>query len=225
MTWKQTMPSLLRGARDIAVMALVIFGARSAIADWNNVPTGSMKPTILEGDFIFVNRLAYDLKLPFTTVHLAEWSRPRRGDIVVLRSPVNGDRLVKRVVGIPGDRVALVGNVLFINGDRARYEPLDPAISSTVSAEEREKYRFAWEQFGLTRHPVMALANSGRGDFGPVQVPDGAYLVLGDNRDNSADSRYIGFVPRDLILGRATTVIASWQGAGLRDKRILRPLQ
>ena len=98
---------------------------KSAIADWNIVPTGSMKPTILEGDRIFVNKLAYDLKIPYTTLHIATWGAPQRGDIVVFYSPVDGTRLVKRVVGIPGDSIAMRNNQLTINGEDIRYEPLD----------------------------------------------------------------------------------------------------
>ena len=89
------------------IIGLVIFSLRSSLADWNDVPTGSMKPTILEGDRVFVNKLAYDLKVPFTTRHLAEWSNPHRGDIVVFFSPHDGTRLVKRVVGLPGDTIEL----------------------------------------------------------------------------------------------------------------------
>src|SRR5678815_2390316 len=106
--WKQTV-------RPMLILALIVFSIRSSLADWNDVPTGSMKPTILEGDRVFVNKLAYDLKVPFTTLHIAEWSNPRRGDIVVFYSPHDGKRLVKRVVGLPGDTVELRNNTLIIN--------------------------------------------------------------------------------------------------------------
>ena len=86
-----------------ALMLLVISSLRSALADWNDVPTGSMKPTIQEGDRVVVNKLAYDLKVPFTTTEIAKWGDPKRGDIVVLFSPLDGIRLVKRVVAVPGD--------------------------------------------------------------------------------------------------------------------------
>ena len=86
------------------------------MADWNDVPTGSMKPTILEGDRVFVNKLAYDLKVPFTTWHITEWSNPHCGDIVVFFSPKDGKRLVKRVIGLPGDTVELQNERLVING-------------------------------------------------------------------------------------------------------------
>jgi signal peptidase I len=102
-------------------LALVMFSIRSSLADWNDVPTGSMKPTILEGDRVFVNKLAYDLKVPFTTWHIAEWSNPQRGDIVVFFSPKDGTRLVKRVIGLPGDTVELLNEQLIINGQPVEY--------------------------------------------------------------------------------------------------------
>jgi len=96
-----------REIRPLLILVLVLFSIRSSLADWNDVPSGSMQPTILVGDRIFVNKLAYDLKVPFTTWHLAEWSQPSRGDIVVFYSPRDGTRLVKRVVGLPGDTLEL----------------------------------------------------------------------------------------------------------------------
>jgi signal peptidase I len=201
----------LKLARDIAIMALLIFGARSAIADWNHVPTGSMKPTIVEGDLIFVDRLAYDLKFPFTTWHLAKWDNPARGEIVVFYSPANGDRLVKRIIGVPGDIVAMHQNRLYLNGQPLTYEKLERKFVDGLDADSRYHYRFAEENLQGTRHPVMALKGDTPGNsFGPVTVPESKYLVLGDNRDNSADSRYFGFVDRNAIVGRATAVIASW---------------
>src|SRR6476660_1904993 len=114
--------------RPIALTVLVLTSVRSAIADWNDVPTGSMNPTIIEGDRIFVNKLAYDLKVPFTTWHLARWGDPRRGDVVVFYSPADEIRLVKRVIGEPGDVIELRDNHLSVNGAAAVYQPLDPEI-------------------------------------------------------------------------------------------------
>lgn len=198
-------------ARDIALLALLIFGARSAIADWNHVPTGSMKPTILEGDLIFVNRLAYDLKVPFTTWHIAEWENPKHNEIVVLFSPANGDRLVKRIVGVPGDTVAMHRNRVFLNGKPLIYIPLDKKFIQPLTENDQKRYKFALEQLMGNSHPVMILGDDLPGStFSPIEIPAGKYLVLGDNRDNSADSRYIGLIDRDAIVGRATSVIASW---------------
>src|SRR5215210_1214619 len=104
-----------------AAMLLVISSLRSALADWNDVPTGSMKPTIEEGDRVVVNKLAYDLKIPFTTIDIVKWGDPKRGDIVVLFSPRDGIRLVKRVVALPGDRVEMRNNHLFVNDEPATW--------------------------------------------------------------------------------------------------------
>src|SRR5207302_3032432 len=102
--------------KPFAIVLLVLFGVRSAVADWNDVPTGSMKPTILEGDRIFVNKLAYDLKVPFLGWRLARWGGPERGEVIVFASPADGTRLVKRVVGVPGDRIEVADNRLWVNG-------------------------------------------------------------------------------------------------------------
>ena len=199
-----------RELRPLLILCLCLFAFRSAIADWNDVPTGSMKPTILEGDRVCVNKLAYDLKVPFTTWHLASWSGPKRGDVVVFYSPADGIRLVKRVVGLPGDRVELRNNQLFVNGEAAEYGPLDTTISDQVQISERAAARFARETSGGRSHAVMSLPmiNAMR-TIPEWTVPDGNYFVLGDNRDNSKDSRYIGVVPRKKILGRAWAVAFS----------------
>src|SRR5438876_3336294 len=110
--------------RPLLIIALVLFAIRSSLADWNDVPTGSMKPTIVEGDRVYVNKLAYDLKVPFTTWRIAEWSKPKRGDIVVFYSPYDGQRLVKRVIGLPGDTVELRNDALILNGQRVEYTPI-----------------------------------------------------------------------------------------------------
>src|SRR5437763_1680407 len=110
--------------RPLLILSILVFAIRSSLADWNDVPTGSMQPTILVGDRVWVNKLAYDLKVPFTTTHLAEWSEPARGEIVVFFSPADEKRLVKRVVGLPGDTVELVDNKLILNGQPLAYEAL-----------------------------------------------------------------------------------------------------
>src|SRR5687767_11591327 len=145
-------------------MAAILGTFRSAIADWNIVPSGSMNPTIVEGDRIFVNKLAYGLKVPFTTWHLAHWSAPARGDIIVFYSPLDGTRLVKRVVGLPGDEIAMRDNTLFINRQPATYVPMAPGRADEVLNGQR--------------HPVITMpwVNALR-SFGPVTVPAGQYFV------------------------------------------------
>jgi signal peptidase I len=183
---------------------------RSAVADWYDVPTGSMKPTILEGDRIFVNKLAYDLRVPFAGWQLASWGEPKRGEVVVLISPADGISLVKRVIAGPGDRIELRNNRLFVNDESASYQPLDPSVFSQLAATERRGHRFTSETIDGHQHPMMTARSGSELEFyGPVTLPPGQYFVMGDNRDNSFDSRLFGFVNRDRILGRALAVVFS----------------
>ena len=193
------------------VIGLVVFSLRSSLADWSEVPTGSMKPTILEGDRVFVNKLAYDLKVPFTTHHLAEWSSPRRGDVVVFFSPHDGTRLVKRVVGLPGDIIELRDNRLILNGQAAEYQAIAETRLRDVAVADRVSQTFAAEQIAGRWHAVAGIPSApARRDFGPYRVPEGHYFMMGDNRDNSFDSRFYGPVERGRIVGRATAVVLSF---------------
>jgi signal peptidase I len=207
-------PALLRlwreWIRPLAVPLLLVASAKSAIADINYVPTGSMKPTILEGDVVFINKLAYDLRVPFTFTRLASWSEPAPGDIVVCFSPADGMRLVKRVIGAPGDVVELRNGVLLLNGTPQNYAALADELTRDLDPAERRRAVFAQEQLGTRAHAVMALPGiPAVRDFGPVRVPAGYYFMMGDNRDNSNDSRFFGFVPRREIIGEATGVFVS----------------
>jgi signal peptidase I len=196
--------------RPLVVLALVVFSIRSSLADWNDVPTGSMKPTIMEGDRVYVNKLAYDLKVPFTRMHLAQWSNPKRGEVVVFFSPYDGKRLVKRVVGLPGDTIELRNNRLSINGQIVEYKPFAEELLRDVPSLERTSSLYATEQLPGQAHLVAAIPSlPARRDFGPYQVPAGQYFMMGDNRDNSFDSRYYGTVDRSRIVGRATAVVMS----------------
>ncbi len=186
---------------NLAVFIALMFVFRSSIADWNEVPTGSMKPTILEGDRILVEKMAYDLRVPFTHISLHKFADPRRGDIIVFDSEASDKRLVKRVVGIPGDHVELTDNVLFINGRRLVYRD----IRSSGNLSERLEYLSPDSGHMIRIHKEGSFLSS----FLPLMVPPGFYLALGDNRDNSADSRVIGLIPRDEIVGRSETVVMS----------------
>lgn len=199
-----------REIRPIVILAVVLFSIRSSLADWNDVPSGSMQPTILVGDRIFINKVAYDLKVPFTTWHLAQWSNPQRGDIVVFYSPHDGTRLVKRVVGLPGDTVELRNEQLIINGNPVEYAPLSDELANQLPKAERKGDQFATEMLPGQQHVVMAMPSlPAKRTFGPVQVPESSYFMMGDNRDNSFDSRYFGVVERKRILGKATAVVLS----------------
>lgn len=159
--WKTNLKMFWKGWGYSILVALIIATSfKSAIADWNIVPTGSMKPTILEGDRIFVNKLAYDLKIPYTTLHIAEWGAPQRGDIVVFYSPADGRRLVKRVVGIPGDSIAMQNNQLIINGKKIKYEPINQLKLNDLSLSMDAKQYSFLENLSNKRHPVTDLPPS-----------------------------------------------------------------
>ncbi len=209
-----TTPSMSRGTRlwrewrGFALFIVIMLLFRSAVADWNHVPTSSMVPSILEGDRIVVDKLAYDLRIPFTLMRLASWADPQRSDVVTFESPKDGRMLVKRVIGVPGDTVQLVNNRLVVNGESATYEPIELSASVTAALEAA-----GLERFEVVRETLLGQSRTIMShrryqaplmrSFAPVEVPQGQYLVLGDNRDNSQDSRIIGFVERELILGRA----------------------
>jgi len=206
------------------MLCMLVF--RSAVADWNVVPTGSMQPTIKIGDRILVDKLAYDVRLPFTHVSLVHLADPQRGDIVVLDSHAAHERLVKRVIGLPGDEVTMRGNVLFINGHAARYAA---GNYSGIHEDLRDPAHYEIERYGTMRHAIRLsdYRPSPVSSFGPVRVPPGQYLLLGDDRDNSEDSRYLGFFPRHEIVGRTRHVVASLDPANHylpRSHRFGRPL-
>ena len=201
--WKKEICPLL-------LTALVVFAVRSSLADWNDVPTGSMRPTILEGDRVFVNKLAYDFKVPFTTWHIAEWGNPQRGDIVVFFSPHDGKRLVKRVIGLPGDTIELRNNALVINGEPVTYQPIAEELLRDIPVAAREGRIFATEKLPSQAHAVAGYpALPAPRDFAPLRVAQGQYFMMGDNRDDSFDSRFWGTVERKQIVGRATAVVMS----------------
>ena len=192
-------------------MFLVLFGVfRTAVADWNPVPTGSMRPNLLEGDVVFVNRLAYNLKVPLTDVVVAKTGEPARGDVVTFSSPKDGTRLIKRLIAVPGDVVEMRNERLVINGREAGYDMVG-AVSEQVgsSATYTDALQLSETTDGKQRVILVMPAIQAARTFGPVTVPEGQYMMLGDNRDNSVDSRFVGFVPRELLIGRAERVLVS----------------
>ena len=209
-------------------IVFVVIPVKSSLADWNWVPTGSMNPTILDGDLVYVDKIAYDLRIPLTLHRLAKWSDPRRGDIIICLSPEDETRLVKRVIGLPGDTIEMKGNVLFINGRPANYSRIDPEYAERLPAQLKNRAVLAAEDLDGLEHLVMSIPSiPAIRDFGPLTVPRDSYFVMGDNRDMSKDSRYFGFVRRDVILGKAKAVIVSFDITDKyqpRLKRFLSPL-
>jgi signal peptidase I len=170
-----------------------------------------MNPTILEGDVVWIDKLAYSLRVPLTTIHLRQWSEPARGDIVVVLSPEDETRLIKRVVGIPGDTLAMKNNRLILNGEFVAYT--EPLIDYTplISEIYRPHAHFAEEVLDDRTHAVMGLAGGTgtRRNFAPITVPKDQYFLMGDSRDTSHDSRAYGFAKRDAVLGQAKGIVVS----------------
>jgi signal peptidase I len=180
----------LREAVAALVFIAAVGAARSSVADHYFVPTGSMIPTVEVGDRVMVNKLAYGVRAPFADRPLLSWSGPRPGDVVVLSSPEDGVTLLKRVVAVPGDVVAVHQGQLWINSVPVRIEHDGSGLR---------------EALGQGSHPLQ-LTRGGGLDFGPVQVGPEQYLVLGDNRGESHDGRAFGLVHRRAIFGRALSV-------------------
>ncbi|MDR0476505.1 MAG: signal peptidase I [Desulfobulbaceae bacterium] len=171
----------------LIVVAAVLFINSFGVQAFK-IPSGSMLPTLQIGDHLFVNRFIYGLRLPFTGKLLVPISEPKRGDVVVFRFPKDPSTdYIKRVVGLPGDTVEIRDKLVYINGAQAT----DPHAHFTDGM-------------------IPDIARGPRDEFGPVQVPKGSFFVMGDNRDNSYDSRFWGFVPEENILGKAFIIYWSW---------------
>jgi signal peptidase I len=202
----------------VAALVLVFF-VRSSFYESYKIPSGSMIPTILIGDHVFVTKYAYRFDVPFTEyfgkpVHLFQRSPPERGDIVVFESPRNPEiNYIKRVVGLPGDVVRIRDRKLFVNDVEMKSEPAAPEAAKKIFSDLRDPklsegdmqvYR---ERLGEREHWIFLDRNNFVSEsFGPYQVPAGKIFVMGDNRDFSDDSRFIGAIPLEQVKGRATWI-------------------
>ena len=191
-----------RDNRKFLIILLSIVFFKSAVADLNSISGRSMQPNLLDGDKVWVNKLAYDLRVPFTGTRLVSLAEPQRGDIIIIDSQAAEKRLVKRVIGLPGDSVYMRNDMLVVNGEIAEYEVVEENGGSVVIVEQ------------LPEQAYQALVSSdteqrASRSHGPVDVPEEHYFVLGDNRNNSADSRLYSFIPREQIIGRSSSVVFS----------------
>jgi signal peptidase I len=220
--------AFLKDLRQLLLMAAIILTGRSVLADWYVVPTGSMKPTILEGDRVFVWKSAYQFRIPFSKIRLFRTGVPVRGDVVVIRNPDGGSvPFVKRLIGLPGDKIELKNEILFVN-DKVQKLDFLPGMKD----EEGEPVligteTLATEKLGPRAHPVRILPERpALRNFGPIVVPDDEVFLMGDNRDESRDARFFGTRPVADLLGRAVGVMWSWHSEftkGPRWNRFVRP--
>lgn len=211
MSLRQRITHFLAANKSLLIFFSLMMVFRSAVADWMYVPSGSMNPTIVEGDRILVDKAAYGLRIPFTTTRLTKGNDPQRGDIVIFPSPEDGTTLVKRVIGLPGDVIEMRDEQLLINDVATEYVPADGFVDTDLLQTTRaQAHPYFMENLADRPHAIMVLPQrSAMRSFKPTIVPEGQYLVLGDSRDNSKDSRYIGFIPRNSIVGRAFRVVYS----------------
>lgn len=230
-------PALVDYARSFFPVALVVLVLRSFLFEPFRIPSDSMMPTLLDGDFILVNKYAYGLRLPVVNRKVVELGSPQRGDVVVFRYPPDPRiNYIKRVVGLPGDSVTIRDDRLYVNGEPIPFEPAGRYNDGCY-----ENMEIAFETLGAHRHQVLHCRTPGelsvapmpgcdrklvrnyvcedvpsspdmpdRGDVSNIDVPPGKYLMIGDNRDNSTDGRYFGFVPEENLVGRATRIWFNW---------------
>ncbi|OGT81806.1 MAG: signal peptidase I [Gammaproteobacteria bacterium RIFCSPLOWO2_02_FULL_61_13] len=203
-------------ARSFFPVFLIVLLLRSFLVEPFRIPSGSMMPTLLIGDFILVNKYEYGIRLPVLNTKLVENGRPGRGDIIVFRYPEDPSvPFIKRVVGVPGDHVVYRDKTLYLNG-----EPV-PQLASEPGADELGPALPQTEDLGGVRHQILVDPYR-RGPEADTLVPESHYFVLGDNRDNSRDSRYWGFVPDKNLIGRAFFIWMnlSFKNGGVKWKRI-----
>lgn len=199
--WKQSSvarDTLVEYCQSFFPVLLFVLIIRSFVFEPFRIPSGSMEPTLLQGDFIFVKKYAYGLRLPVTETKVLETGSPRRGDVVVFRLPMEPSvNYIKRVVGLPGDEIVYDGHRLTING---RTMPLEPPIELSTRSPTRH-----FEQLDERRHEIQVLNPRSRKN-GTWVVPDGTYFMMGDNRDNSTDSRFINPIPEEYLVGEAVRI-------------------
>lgn len=202
-------PAVVEYARAFFPVILIVFLIRSFVAEPFRIPSGSMLPSLHIGDFILVNKFSYGIRLPVANLKLVDLGAPRRGEVAVFRFPSDPSiNYIKRVVGVPGDHVVYKDKKLTINGVPMKQKDARAyALSHTEAGTSMLVRRF--EDLDGARHDILV---SDRPDHGPdtFTVPPGQYFVMGDNRDQSNDSRYWGFVPDENLVGRAFLIWFSW---------------
>jgi signal peptidase I len=200
-------------ARSFFPVLLVVFLFRSFLYEPFRIPTGSLKPTLLDGDLILVNKFDYGIRLPVLHQKMMDMHQPQRGDIFVFRWPPNPSVLfIKRVIGVPGDRIRYINKVLTINGQEVP-QTFDKMATDTDALGDVFNVEQKTENLIGVKHSIFQIPERTAVDFQDIVVPPGMYFAMGDNRDNSADSRFFGFVPEVNIVGKAILTWMSWDSA------------
>lgn len=214
--WSKFKLWLADTGKQLAIAIIIVMFLRSSIVEPYKIPSGSMIPTLFIGDHIFVNKFAYGVKVPFTELfldrplYITEMKVPARGDVVVFKYPRDESiNYIKRVVGLPGDVIQIREKVLYINNKAISIDQVsDKSLEAGIESEDDRRVLSLYkENLEGVVHPLLYNMNSLlNSDYGPVEVPQGKLLCLGDNRDRSSDSRSWGFVPLENIKGKAMFV-------------------
>lgn len=210
-------PLLVEYSRSFFPIILIVLLLRSFLVEPFRIPSGSMMPTLLVGDFILVNKFTYGLRLPVSNKKIIHMNEPQRGDVVVFKYPKNPTvDYIKRVVGIPGDKIDYQNKTLYVNGQPQAQTPIGKFVGTGRNARENGMLKRVET---LTGKEHAILVNPATPDFsyscqellrGPITIPDHHYFAMGDNRDNSNDSRCWGLVPEENLVGKAFGIWMSW---------------
>ncbi|MDQ7015370.1 MAG: signal peptidase I [Gammaproteobacteria bacterium] len=213
-------PILVEYARSFFPVLLVVLLLRSFLVEPFRIPSGSMMPTLLVGDFILVNKFSYGVRLPVLNKKVVDIDTPKRGDVVVFRYPRNPSvDYIKRVIGLPGDQIEYFNKVLYINGERISVEKVGLFESAKEARGGLATVEFK-EDLGTVNHSMLITPSRYNSPEGRYTVPEGHYFVMGDNRDNSNDGRVWGFVPDENLVGRAFAIWMHWNGSGITWSRL-----
>ncbi|OAI50027.1 S26 family signal peptidase [Gammaproteobacteria bacterium SCGC AG-212-F23] len=206
----EKLPMLMDYARSFFPVLLTVFLLRSFLYEPFRIPTGSLKPTLLVGDFILVNKFDYGVRLPVVHTKIFNWKEPERGDIVVFRYPVDPSiDLIKRVIGLPGDHIDYINKVIYVNGKKVSQEFQKDVKDINEQGNLLDLVQKQENFFGI-RHAIYQNPIDVSYDYHDIVVPSGMYFMMGDNRDDSLDSRFWGFVPEKNIVGKANFTWMSW---------------
>ncbi|HEX3161256.1 MAG TPA: signal peptidase I [Pseudolabrys sp.] len=219
-------PIVVEYARSFFPVILIVLLFRSFLAEPFKIPSGSMMPTLLVGDFILVNKFAYGLRLPVLGTKIVDIGEPKRGDVFVFRYPnpehdprKEGLDYIKRVIGLPGDEITYRNKTLYVNGKEVPQADVGPFAGSGSEGRRMAGAEIHEEMLPEAQHQILQSAMLLPGREGSWRVPAGHYFAMGDNRDNSEDSRYWGFVPEQNVIGKAFVIWMNWD-SGIDFKRI-----
>ncbi len=204
------MPVIIDYSRSFFLVLLLVLVLRSCIFEPFRIPTGSLEPTLIPGDFILVNKFDYGIRLPVINKKIIAIHEPKRGDIVVFHWPVNPKvDFIKRLVGVPGDTISYVDKVFYVNGTEAKQKYQKTVPYALENGDIVDALELQEDLLGV-KHEIYQFPSREADNFTNLTVPEGMYFMIGDNRDDSADSRIWGFVPESYIVGKPLYVLISW---------------